>query len=108
MKVHPDFTAFDVAYAAGRPQVVWTTLVSDLETPVSAYMKLADGRPFGFLLESAERGAGSRRDRYSVIGFKPDLVWRCRRSQAEVNRRACTTATPSSRPGRLRWSRYAR
>lgn len=58
MKVQPDTTTFDAAYAAGRPQVVWTTLVSDLETPVSAYMKLADGRPFGFLLESAERGAG--------------------------------------------------
>ncbi|PWC55813.1 anthranilate synthase component I [Azospirillum sp. TSO22-1] len=88
MKVQPDFTAFDLAYVAGRPQVVWTTLVSDLETPVSAYLKLADGRPFGFLLESAERGHGSRRDRYSVIGFKPDVVWRCRREGAEVNRRA--------------------
>ncbi|WP_448187414.1 anthranilate synthase component I [Azospirillum sp. sgz301742] len=88
MKVLPDFTAFDLAYVAGRPQVVWTTLVSDLETPVSAYLKLADGRPFGFLLESAERGHGSRRDRYSVIGFKPDLVWRCRRGAAEINRRA--------------------
>lgn len=88
MKVQPDFTAFDVAYNAGRPQVVWTTLVSDLETPVSAYLKLADGRPFGFLLESAERGHGSRRDRYSVIGFKPDVVWRCRRNTAEINRRA--------------------
>ena len=88
MKVLPDFTAFDLAYVAGRPQVVWTTLVSDLETPVSAYLKLADGRPFGFLLESAERGHGSRRDRYSVIGFKPDLVWRCRREVAEINCRA--------------------
>ncbi|WP_207458480.1 anthranilate synthase component I [Azospirillum sp. SYSU D00513] len=88
MNVQPEFTAFDLAYAAGKPQVVWTTRVSDLETPVSAYMKLADGRPFGFLLESAERGAGSRRDRYSVIGFKPDLVWRCNRTQASVNRRA--------------------
>ncbi|WP_188262243.1 anthranilate synthase component I [Azospirillum tabaci] len=88
MKVQPEFAAFHTAYEAGKPQVVWTTLVSDLETPVSAYMKLADGRPFGFLFESAERGAGSRRDRYSVIGFKPDLVWRCRRDRAEVNRNA--------------------
>ena len=88
MKVLPESPAFDSAYEAGRPQVVWTTLVSDLETPVSAYLKLADGRPFGFLLESAERGAGSRRDRYSVIGFKPDVVWRCRRDGSEINRRA--------------------
>ncbi|MGQ9367126.1 anthranilate synthase component I [Azospirillum sp. A39] len=88
MKVLPDAAAFAAVYQAGRPQVVWTTMVSDLETPVSAYLKLAEGRPFGFLLESAERGAGSRRDRYSVIGFKPDLVWRCRRDAAEVNRHA--------------------
>ncbi len=88
VSARPDFTAFDHAYAEGRAQVVWATLVSDLETPVSAYLKLADGRPHGFLLESAERGAGSRRDRYSVIGYQPDLVWRCRRDRAEVNRRA--------------------
>lgn len=88
MTVQPAYSAFADSYVSGRPQVVWTTLVSDLETPVSAYMKLADGHPFGFLLESAERGAGSRRDRYSVIGFKPDLVWRCRRNTAEINRNA--------------------
>jgi len=93
VKVLPESPAFDSAYEAGRPQVVWTTLVSDLETPVSAYLKLADGRPFGFLLESAERGAGSRRDRYSVIGFKPDVVWRCRRDGSEINRRALYDAT---------------
>jgi anthranilate synthase component I len=84
--IHPTASAFRSVYDAGRPQVVWWTLVSDLETPVSAYLKMADGRPFGFLLESAERGAGSRRDRYSIIGFKPDLVWRCRDGIAEVNR----------------------
>jgi anthranilate synthase component 1 len=88
VKVQPDSAAFAAAYAAGRAQVMWTTLVSDLETPVSAYLKLAEGRRYGFLLESAERGAGSRRDRYSVIGFKPDLVWRCRRTQVEINRKA--------------------
>lgn len=88
MTIQPAISAFRPVYDNGRPQVVWSTWMSDLETPVSAYLKLADGRPFGFLLESAERGAGSRRDRYSIIGFKPDLVWRCRRQVAEVNRRA--------------------
>ncbi len=45
MKTLPDFPAFRTAYAAGRPQVVWTTLVADLETPVSTMLKLAEGRP---------------------------------------------------------------
>lgn len=82
----PSPDAFAAAYAAGRAQVVWTSLVADLETPVSAYLKLAEGRPYGFLLESVEGGAV--RGRYSIIGTKPDLVWRCRGDRAEVNRRA--------------------
>jgi anthranilate synthase component 1 len=86
MRTAPDRTSFLEAYAAGRPQVVWTTLVADLETPVSALLKLAEGRPWSFLLESVEGGAV--RGRYSIIGLRPDLVWRCRGERAEINRRA--------------------
>ncbi|WP_289294928.1 anthranilate synthase component I [uncultured Reyranella sp.] len=86
MSISPDFDAFAARYDSGTPQVVSTKLVADLETPVSAYLKLADGRPNSFLLESVE--GGSVRGRYSIIGFKPDVVWRCRKGQAEINRRA--------------------
>jgi anthranilate synthase component 1 len=86
VNILPDFDGFEEAYRAGRPQVVWTRLVADLETPVSAMLKLADGRPNSFLLESVEGGAV--RGRYSIIGLKPDLVWRCFGDRAEVNRRA--------------------
>jgi anthranilate synthase component 1 len=61
----------------------WTG-VSDLETPVAAFLKLAHGQPNSFLLESIE--GGSARGRYSVIGMAPDLIWRCRNGVAEVNR----------------------
>jgi anthranilate synthase component 1 len=90
MLFQPSLDAFGAVYAAGRPQVVWTTLVADLETPVSAMLKLADGRPHSFLLESVEGGAV--RGRYSFIGLKPDLIWRCRGGRAEVNRSARTNA----------------
>jgi anthranilate synthase component 1 len=86
MTISPDFTAFASTYEAGKPQVVSTKLVADLETPVSAYIKLADGRPNSFLLESVE--GGSVRGRYSMIGFKPDVIWRCIKGQAEINRNA--------------------
>jgi len=86
MPVSPEFEAFASVYEAGKPQLVWTKAVADLETPVSAYLKLADGRPNSFLLESVE--GGSVRGRYSIIGFKPDVIWRCRRGKAEINRRA--------------------
>jgi len=86
MRVDPAFAAFADAYRAGRPGVVWTRMVADLETPVSAMLKLAEGRPNSFLFESVEGGA--IRGRYSFLGLKPDLIWRCRGNAAEINRRA--------------------
>ena len=74
------------ATSAGKPVLVWTSLVADLETPVSAMLKLADGRPNSFLFESVEGGAA--RGRYSIIGMKPDLIWRCVGGRAEINRQA--------------------
>ncbi len=86
MEVLPDESAFGAAYANGKPQLVWTTLVADLETPVSAYLKLARDRFPSFLLESVEGGAV--RGRYSIIGFDPDLIFRVSGGKAEINRAA--------------------
>ena len=80
----PTREAFAKRYRAGDPQVVWTRIVADLETPVSVYLKLAFGKPFSFLLESVEGGAS--RGRYSVIGLEPDVVWRADGEGAEINR----------------------
>lgn len=86
MHTLPEFGPFAAAYNAGRSQVVWTTLVSDLETPVSAMLKLAGNRPYSFLLESVQGGA--IRGRYSLIGLKPDLIWRAFGNRCEINRQA--------------------
>ena len=86
MQIEPAAARFDETYAAGQPQVVWTTLVADLETPVSAFLKVANRRPLSFLLESVEGGA--TRGRYSVIGLDPDTVWRANGASAEINRTA--------------------
>ncbi|MEL7544587.1 MAG: anthranilate synthase component I [Pseudomonadota bacterium] len=90
----PDPTAFAVTYDDGKPQVVWTRLVADLETPVSALLKLAPGRANSFLLESVE--GGSVRGRYSIIGFDPDIIWRAHGDQPEINR------TPRKDPEKFR------
>jgi anthranilate synthase component 1 len=84
--IPPTEALFRATYEAGRGTLVWTTGVADLETPVGAFLKLAHGRPNSFLLESIE--GGSARSRYSIIGMDPDLVWRCRGGQAEVNHHA--------------------
>ncbi len=82
MTIEPAYADFEQTYAKGAPQVVWTRLIDDLETPVSAYLKIAHGRPYAFLFESVEGGAW--RGRYSVIAMKPDLVWKCRGDVAEI------------------------
>ncbi|TMJ31889.1 MAG: anthranilate synthase component I [Alphaproteobacteria bacterium] len=84
MQIDPPATAFARRYARGEPQIVWTTLVADLETPVSAFLKIAREQPMSFLLESVE--GGEARGRYSIIGLEPDLVWRTVAGQAEIQR----------------------
>jgi anthranilate synthase component 1 len=86
MAILPDFAAFVRGYDRGEPQVLYARLVADLETPVSAFLKLAEGRQNAFLFESVQ--GGEARGRYSIIGLKPDLIWRCRDGKAEINRNA--------------------
>lgn len=78
------FASFAQGWAEGRPQVLVRRLVDDLETPVSAYLKLGRGRPYAFLLESVEGGAVN--GRYSILTRDPDVVWRCRGEAAEIAR----------------------
>ncbi|MEO7001383.1 MAG: chorismate-binding protein, partial [Ktedonobacterales bacterium] len=59
---------------------VWREIDADLETPVSAYLKLASGL-YGYLLESVE--GGERLARYSFVGANPYLVLRVRDGVAE-------------------------
>ena len=80
----PEFTHFAERYARGEAQPVTARLVSDLETPVSAYVKIRPltlGRP-SFLLESVEGGAN--RGRYSILGLLPDRIWRCEGPEVEI------------------------
>jgi len=87
-------------YEAGQACLICARLVGDLETPVSAFLKLSAKRRRGlFLLESVEGGAA--RGRYSMIGLDPDIVLRIVGSKAEINRRALAGAddfTPCGKP----------
>src|SRR6516165_7934885 len=83
----PSFEACAQIYEAGKPCLVSTRLIADLETPVSAFLKLSAGRDGRiFLLESVEGGAA--RGHYSMIGLDPDIVWRAFGARAEINTRA--------------------
>ena len=86
MIISPDYDQFARAYESGAAQIVSTRLVADLETPVSAMLKLARNARYSFLLESVEGGAV--RGRYSIIGMNPDLIWKVEGQTATVNRKA--------------------
>jgi anthranilate synthase component I len=85
MTTSPDKSDFLMSYNAGKAAVVSTTLVADLETSVSAYLKLAENEEYASLLESVEGGA--IRGRYTFIGLKPDIIWRADGENAEINRK---------------------
>lgn len=81
--IRPSFEEFEKNFAAGKPQVVYLKRVNDLETPVSAMLKLPVDDGPSFLLESVE--GGETRGRYSIIGLSPDLVWRCVGNKPEMS-----------------------
>ena len=81
MNTTPDFTTFEKNFNAGQSQLVHIWAPADLETPVSAYIKLCNTQDYSFLLESVE--GGHILGRYSIIGFAPDLIWRCKNGIAD-------------------------
>ena len=91
IEASPGSDQFAEGFDRGEPQLVWTHLVADLETPVSAMLKLSRSRPMSFLLESVEGGAV--RGRYSIIGLEPDVIWRAFGDRAEINRTPAKDAT---------------
>ena len=62
---------------------IYREVLADLDTPVSAYLKLGT-QPYSYLLESVERG--ERLGRYSFLGLDPFLVF-----QVDSQRRATFT-----------------
>jgi anthranilate synthase component 1 len=86
MILQPTFDAFEQAWTRGENQVVFARLAADLDTPVSLMLKLGEARADTFMLESVT--GGEVRGRYSIVGMKPDLIWRCNGTASEINREA--------------------
>ena len=68
LRVLPGLDEFSTLAEGHRIVPVWSELVADTLTPVSAYLNLVGDRP-GFLLESVE--GGERWGRYSFVGRAP-------------------------------------
>ncbi len=86
MSLTPAYDSFAAGFDAGSNQIVYTRLAADLDTPVSLMLKLTGAAENAFVLESVT--GGEVRGRYSIIGMKPDLIWRCEGETSSVNRSA--------------------
>ncbi len=78
---YPDFATFASLVARGNLIPVYREIMADLDTPVSAFRKIDDGR-YSFLLESIE--GGEKWARYTFLGSGPAKVIRSRGNTVEV------------------------
>ncbi len=72
MTIEPPFPEFKKWARQGNLIALRMQVPADLETPVSAFLKLAAKEPCAFLLESAEQE--ERIGRYSFLGFSPEAI----------------------------------
>ena len=84
MRIHPAPEEFARQAREYSVVPVWTEVLADLETPVSAYLKLVGDNP-GFLLESVEHG--ERWSRFSFVGRDPVATLVSRSGVLEVTGR---------------------
>ncbi len=75
-----------------KTKPVVKTLLADLETPVTAYLKLAEKAPVSFLLESVE--AGKRWSRYSIIGVGARRTFRLEEGRFTIDGAEVEAADP--------------
>ncbi|HZZ18904.1 MAG TPA: anthranilate synthase component I [Opitutaceae bacterium] len=94
MDIHPKREEFLALARTGNLIPVYTDLMADFETPVSAYAKLRAEGP-AYLLESVE--GGERLSRYSFIGCRPRKTLSCGPVTTEIcepGKPARTVPTP--------------
>jgi anthranilate synthase component 1 len=78
---YPDLSTFLELSAKGNLIPVYREIMADLDTPVSAFRKIDDGR-YSFLLESIE--GGEKWARYTFLGSNPSVIIRSRGNRVEI------------------------
>ena len=68
---------------SGKTRLLTRRRLDDIETPVSAMLKLGPLVPGSLLFESVQ--GGEQRGRFSFIGLEPDLWWRVQNGLAETS-----------------------
>ncbi len=95
MTVLPNRREFKEKAGQGNLIPVYTEVYADLETPVSAYLKLRRGENT-FLLESVE--GGTQVGRYSFLGRDPSVIFEARGQQVTIRRGSQVTKIETTNP----------
>jgi anthranilate synthase component 1 len=74
---------------------VYREIMADMDTPVSAFKKLDDGK-FSYLLESIE--GGEKWARYSFLGSNPSVIIRSKGNMVEIVNNGETTCQVAENP----------
>jgi anthranilate synthase component 1 len=94
VSLHPSPEEFRKLAKRGNVIPVYSDIIADGDTPVSAFRKLDDGGPC-FLFESAEQKEGS--GRFSFLGFYPRVVMRSDGSNFSIEEDGRRQAAPISK-----------
>ena len=92
MNIVPSYTDFLRLSAQGNVIPVYTDLMADFETPVSAYAKLRGTGP-SYMLESVE--GGENISRYTFIGCRPRKIFICGPGTTEIRTGVNTQTIPT-------------
>ncbi|NNM29198.1 MAG: anthranilate synthase component I [Akkermansiaceae bacterium] len=81
--VRPSLEEFRPLAEQGNVVPLYAQLAADFETPLSAFLKIRDGK-HAFLLESAESSEAS--GRWSIVGSSPRAVFEARGKEISIRR----------------------
>ena len=94
-RYYPNFDDFAKLAQSGRTIPVYRQLLSDVLTPVTAYLRISHA-DHAFLLESVV--GGERIARYSFLGADPVAVFRAKGNRVDITRQGQTQTTESPDP----------
>lgn len=80
---HPSYEVFKEKAKEGNLIPVYREILADLETPVSAFLKIDEGE-YSYLLESVE--GGEKWARYCFLGSKPSVVFKSKGDKIYVTK----------------------
>jgi anthranilate synthase component 1 len=79
--ISPTFSEFKEKLRLGNLVPIWSEVLADFDTPVSALKKIESG-DYAFLLESVE--GGEKWGRYSFLGTEPSVVFMSKGANIEI------------------------